>query len=375
MRVCHLHLNSYRNYDHLDLKVTSQLCVIVGANAQGKTNLLEAVYYLATARSFRAHKDDELIKHGVDEAFLGCTVDREVNPSEIRIRLTRNRPKQITVNARPLRRHLDLFGHLNVVTFSPDDLQLVKGGPGERRRFLDMELSQVSGAYRHDIATYQRVLRQRNNLLKEIPERRADPELLQAWDLQLLDTGCRIMARRATAVKQLAHFARLVHHEITRGGERLTIRYRPFFGSTDEVGEGEWEDSESLRARFAKEIKRLRQFEMRRGLTLVGPQRDDLEFLINDQDVRSFGSQGQQRTCVLATKLAEIEFMRAQTGMYPVLLLDDVMSELDENRRHYFLGTVSGRVQTFITATGLETFPQEFLSQSQVIRIVRGKLS
>ena len=131
----------------------------------------------------------------------------------------------------------------------------------------------------------------------------------------------------------------------------------------------------SLRARFAKEIKRLRQFEMRRGLTLVGPQRDDLEFLINDQDVRSFGSQGQQRTCVLATKLAEIEFMRAQTGMYPVLLLDDVMSELDENRRHYFLGTVSGRVQTFITATGLETFPQEFLSQSQVIRIVRGKLS
>jgi DNA replication and repair protein RecF len=373
LRVSHLNLNSYRNYDHLDLAVTSPLCVIVGANAQGKTNLLESVYYLATARSFRAQKDDELIKWGVDEAFLGCTVEREVNSSEIRIRLTRNKAKQITVNARVLRRHLDLFGHLNVVTFSPDDLQLVKGGPSERRRFLDMELAQVSRAYRHDIATYQKILRQRNNLLKEMSERRAGSDLLEAWDLQLLDSGCRIMVRRAAAVKHLAHFAGLVHHRITQGGERLTIRYRPFFGSASEVDD--WGSPDAVRVRFAQEMKRLRPIEIRRGLTMAGPQRDDLEFLINDQDVRSYGSQGQQRTCVLATKLAEIEFMHTQTGMYPVLLLDDVMSELDENRRRFFLGTVSGRVQTFITATGLETFPEEFVSQAQVMRIVDGRLS
>ncbi|MGI6609034.1 MAG: DNA replication/repair protein RecF [Limnochordia bacterium] len=373
MRVKRLLLSSYRNYDHLDLEVTAQLCIFVGANAQGKTNLLEALYYLATTRSFRATRDDELIKWGADEAVMACEVEREVGQSEIRVRLARGKAKLIAVNGQTLRRQLDLFGHLNVVTFSPDDLQLVKGGPSERRRFLDMELAQISPAYRHDMTTYQRILRQRNNLLKEIAEWRAQPDLLEAWDLQLADTGSRIMARRAAAVTHLASLAHTVHQEITQGSERLTIRYRPFFGQAGEVSN--WQSLEMVRERFAGEIKRLRAVEMRRGQTLVGPQRDDLEFLINDKDVRSYGSQGQQRTCVLASKLAEIEFMHAQTDTYPVLLLDDVMSELDQSRRHYFLGTVSGRVQTFITTTGLQTFPEEFLSQAQVTRIAAGRLN
>lgn len=373
MRVKRLLLNSYRNYDFLDLEVAAQLCIFVGANAQGKTNLLEALYYLATTRSFRATRDDELIQWGADEAIMACTVEREVGESDIRIRLARNKAKLIEVNGQALRRQLDLFGHLNVVTFSPDDLQLVKGGPAGRRGFLDMELAQISAAYRHEMTTYQRILRQRNNLLKAIAERRAQAELLEPWDLQLIDTGSRIMARRAAAVTHLARFARRVHEEITQGGEQLTIRYRPFFSEADEVDD--WEDSEAVRSRFSEKLRRSRAVEMRRGQTLVGPQRDDLEFLINDRDVRSYGSQGQQRTCVLASKLAEIEFMHDQTGTYPVLLLDDVMSELDQSRRRYFLSTVTGRVQTFITTTGLHSFPEEFLSQAQVTRIKAGRLS
>lgn len=376
VRVDQIALANYRNYAMLNLPIDAQLCIFVGENAQGKTNLLEALYFLATARSFRALRDDDLIQWGHAEASLSCSVEREVGEAAIRVRICRGRQKILTVNGQPVRRHADLLGYLNVVTFSPDDLQLVKGGPAERRRFLDVELAQVSHTYRHDLSAYARILRQRNNLLKEISEHRLGQELLGAWNTQLLETGSRVMAKRAEAVWRLSAMGQVVHREITQAGEMLTINYRPFFARPGELPpeEGSWEDLSVVRRRFAAEMQRLQSAETARGQTLVGPQRDDLEFLINERDVRTFGSQGQQRTAVLSCKLAEIEFMRSETGEYPVLLLDDVMSELDEARRHYFLATVSGRVQTFITTTGLHSFSPEFLAQAQVARIVDGEV-
>lgn len=374
MRVSRISLHAYRNYTSLDLPVSSNLCVFVGQNAQGKTNLLESIYYLATARSFRTLRDDELINWDADEALVGCCVSRDVGEADMAIRIPRGKAKVITVNGQPLRRHADLFGYLNVVTFSPDDLQLVKGSPAERRRFLDVELTQVSPTYRHDLASYTRVLRQRNNLLRDIAERKSSVDMLDVWDQQLLSMGSRVMVKRAEATLRLSNIGQYVHSDITHGQESLQIRYRPFFAQTgeQEPEEGAWESLSRVQDRFRQDMIRLRPAELGRGQSLVGPQRDDLEFVINNYDVRSFGSQGQQRTAVLACKLAEIEFMRSETGEYPVLLLDDVMSELDASRRHYFLQNVNGRVQTFITTTSLKELSDEFLAQAQVARIEAG---
>lgn len=376
MQVTHVSLQAYRNYASLTFPVTSNLCVFVGENAQGKTNLLESIYYVATARSFRTVRDEELVAWNAAEAVIGCTIQRDDGESEVHIRIPRDKPKVLSVNGQTIRRHADLFGYLNVVTFSPDDLQLVKGSPAERRHFLDIELAQVSPTYRHDLTAYNRVLRQRNNLLHDIVERRSSVDMLDAWDEQLLQIGSRIMAKRAEATLRLSSLGQFVHHDITQGAEQLAIRYRPFFArpNESEPETGAWESQVRVQERFRTDMNRLRQAELARGQTLIGPQRDDLEFLVNGYDVRSFGSQGQQRTAVLSCKLAEIEFMRSETGEYPVLLLDDVMSELDANRCRYFLKTVSGRVQTFITTTSLRDLSDEFVALAQVARISAGRV-
>lgn len=374
MRVSRITLSAYRNYCELDLDTDADLCVFVGENAQGKTNLLEAIYYLATARSFRTLRDEELIKWGATHAGIAGTVEREIGEATIQVRIPRAGVKRVSVNGQFLRRQAELFGYLNVVTFSPDDLQLVKGSPSERRRFIDIELSQVSPTYRNDLIVYYRILRQRSNLLRDIADRNSGVQLLPAWDEQLVEIGSRVMVKRAEAVLRLSEAGSAVHAEITGGQEQLRIRYRPFFAVPGEEppAAGAWEKLSVVRDRFSHSIERLRQAEIRRGQNLVGPQRDDLEFWINGRDVRSYGSQGQQRTAVLSCKMAEIEFMRSETGEYPVLLLDDVMSELDQKRRQFFLATVSGRVQTIITTTSLHSFSASILAKARVARIVAG---
>jgi DNA replication and repair protein RecF len=376
VRVTHVSLHEYRNYHELVLPITANLVIFVGANAQGKTNLLEAIYYLATARSFRTANDQDLIGWQAEQAQAACRVERELGEADISIRLQRDKPKIITVNGQHLRRHGDLFGYLNVVTFTPDDLQLIKGSPAERRRFLDMELTQVSPTYRHDLAAYNRILKQRNNLLRTLAEQRGSADMLAVWDEQLIETGSRLMVKRAEAVLRLSELGRYVHHDLTNGKETLSIRYRPFFAKPQELApeEGAWESLVRVQDRFRVEMRRLRAAEMGRGQSLVGPQRDDLEFLVNDYDVRSFGSQGQQRSAVLSCKLAEIEFMRSEISEYPVLLLDDVMSELDAQRRHYFLNMVNGLVHTFITTTAHQELSASFLKEAQVARIAAGRV-
>lgn len=370
-----IELYQFRNYHELQLDLTKSLNVFVGENAQGKTNLLEAIYLLALGRSYRTTSDEDLIGWGADFARVRGEVEREAAGARIEILLRRQAAKEIKVAGEILRRHSDLLGTLTAVVFSPDDLQLVKGSPALRRRFLDIEIAQVSPAYRHYFTRYQRVLRQRNNLLKAVSGGYASRDALQVWDEQLIDNGARIVAKRAETVRRLSVWSQEMQARISGGKEELTLAYRPFFAGEEEPPSDEWEDPMAVAQRFRETLERVRRDEVIRGTTLAGPQRDDIAFLVGEVDLRYFGSQGQQRTAVLSTKLAELEFIRDETGEYPILLLDDVMSELDDTRRERFLATVSGRINTFITTTNIRSFTGEILKESAIYRIRAGTLS
>lgn len=365
----------FRNYRELSLEFATSLNIFVGENAQGKSNLLEGIYVTALGRSYRTTSDEELIRWGESVARVRAEAEREVASSRIEILLRRDGPKEIKVAGETLRRHSDLLGTVNAVVFSPDDLQLVKGAPALRRRFLDIEIAQVSPAYRHHFTRYQRVLRQRNNLLKAISIGSAPRDVLVDWDEQLVADGARIVAKRAQAVRRLAAWSREMQRRISGGREELELVYRPFFAAADEPPSGEWEDVEAVAGRFRQALEAVRRDEVVRATTLVGPQRDDVAFMVGDVDLRYFGSQGQQRTAVLSTKLSELEFIREEAGEYPILLLDDVMSELDEARRERFLETVTGRIHTFITTTGLESFTERILREAAIYRIQAGTIA
>lgn len=375
VQVRRIELFQFRNYQALELAFERMLNIFVGENAQGKTNLLEAVYLLALGRSYRTTSDGDLINWNAPFARVRGEAEREAGGTRIEILLRREGPKEIKVGGENLRRHSDLLGHLNAVVFSPDDLQLVKGSPALRRRFLDIEIAQVSPAYRHHFTRYQRVLRQRNNLLRAISQGYARREVLPDWDEQLIADGSRIIAKRAETVRRLSRWSREMQALISGGREELELVYRPFFAAPSEMPHAEWEDPQAVAERFRKELEALRRDELARGTTLAGPQRDDIAFLVAGVDLRYFGSQGQQRTAVLATKLSELEFIRDEAGEYPILLLDDVMSELDDTRRERFLGTVSGRINTFITTTNVRSFPEEILKEASLYTIRAGTVT
>lgn len=281
-----------------------------------------------------------------------------------------------------------LFGHLNAVIFSPEDLQIVKSSPAHRRRFLDLELAQVDPAYRAALIDYQQVLLQRNNLLKGVGpgrDRRASREALAVWDEQLIRLGAKVLAKRLLAIRRLTVLAREAHSQITEGRETLDLQYLATLGwegreggpsPTDRVvADPESWREETLRQRLAAGLAAAYPIEIRRGTTLIGPHRDDLALAINGADVRAFGSQGQQRTAALALKLAELEFMKEEVGEYPVLLLDDVMSELDGARRRFLLDMVQPKAQMFVTTTGLHSFQPRHLQAGRVFEVRQGALS
>lgn len=374
MRLRKLRLSQFRNYEELLLEFPRSLNIFVGENAQGKTNLLEAIYLLGVGRSYRTSRDAELIRWEAPAAVVQSEVERELGALRVDLRLHRDGGKEIRVGHETLKRHGDLFGHVNVVVFSPDDLQLVKGSPAHRRRFLDLEIAQVSAAYRHHFARYQRVLRQRNNLLKAVQGGQASPDMLEAWDPQLVADGARIVAKRAEALRRLSRWSQEMHEAISGGREALRLVYRPFFAG-EEPPQPWWEEPAAVEERFWEALRAVRKEERIRGVTLVGPQRDDIAFMVGEIDLRYYGSQGQQRTSVLSCKLAELEFMREEAGEYPILLLDDVMSELDDGRRLQFLRTVTGKINTFITTTNLRSFTPEVLAEATRFRIRAGTVT
>lgn len=317
--------------------------LLSGKNAQGKTNMLEAIYICSTGRSHRTARDRELIKFGSPSSYIDASCVQRDGSHRIEIKLSSTNKKAVRINNSPAHRLGQLMGHMNAVMFSPEDLQLIKSGPSFRRRFVDIALSQMSSTYFYNLQRYQKTLEQRNALLKN-QHGNAPIETLDAWDAQLSKYGAYLCVRRLSFVTSLNEICSKIHSELTGGKELLKVRY---LSSIQE------HDQKKAQQSLAQYFKKHRAKDIKRGLTSVGPHRDDIEMVVNDIDVRAFGSQGQQRTCALSMKLAEVEIMKNIIGEYPLLLLDDVFSELDNSRRTWLLNYI-GNVQTFITCVDID---------------------
>ncbi len=386
MHIRQLSLTNFRNYTRLELTLPARVVLLHGANAQGKTNLLEAIYYLATSRSPHATSDRELINWIADQeemlpyARLMSEVAQGDRSRQIEIVLqkepvggsgngerTRLR-KQIRVD-KATRRAMDLVGQINVVLFMPQDMALVDGPPSGRRRYLDVALCQVDPAYCRALSRYNRVLAERNALLRQWHERRRDPDELAYWNEQLVGYGVTIMLRRRDAVIELDQRAARLHHQLSGGAERLRMVYEATLAISPQ------DDQARLDSAYRAELKQYRQREIERGMTLIGPHRDEVRFLVNDQiDLGKFGSRGQQRTAVVALKLAEVDWMRQRTGEWPILLLDEVLSELDAERREFLLAHVNGVEQALITTTDPTFFDADSLAGMTLLRVEAGRV-
>ncbi len=392
MYLKHLSLTNYRNYTRLEQALPQGVVVAQGDNAQGKTNLLEAIFYLATTRS-------PII--GSDRCLLSWACEGEPLPfarlvGEVE-RTAGSRRVEITLMCEPAgpdgspgrlgrrfrvngvdKRASDLLGQLNVVLFLPQDIDLVCGGPALRRRFLDVTLCQVDPVYTRHLQRYNRVLVQRNHLLRRLRERRDDPAQLGYWDEQMARWGTLVTARRRQAVQQLETAASQVQPELTGGSEQLSLRYEASLplppGEAEPVGADPDQPPAALAEAAQAALAKAQPRDLASGVTTVGPHRDEVRFLANGIDMGTFGSRGQQRTVALALKLAEVRFMAHESGEAPVLLLDDVMSELDRARGHYLLGTVREASQVIITTTDLSLYPPEFLERATLWQVKQGAI-
>lgn len=407
MFLSHLSLANYRNYGRLELELPAPVVLIQGDNGQGKSNLLEAIYFLATTRSLRAGSDRELIswetlEDSIPFARVAGAVSRsrgdlrvEVvirpEPSERRFAAPEMAAgqsavpipflsKRIKINGVP-RRALDLMGQINVVMFTPEDLELVTGSPSVRRRHLDAMNCQVDARYCRALGQYNRVLSQRNHLLKQIREGQQRPETLEFWSDELAKSGSYLVACRRAAVADLSERVKGYFRRLTGSGKELRVAYRSTVdealedAANPEAGEGGADPLERERTRFLDALARHRRREMAQAVTLVGPHRDDMLFLADGREMGVYGSRGEQRAVALALKLGEVEFMQAATGERPILLLDDVMSELDPSRRALLLEIIDPAGQTILTATDFQPFSPAFLSRSALFRIHGGAVS
>ena len=356
MQITELTLRSYRSYETLHLAFDPGVQIFLGANAQGKTNIIEALYYAAFGRSHRTSSDAELIRVGADGAHIGLSFRRHDVPGELSFTFARGARRRITYAGESLRQR-DLVGLLPMVLFSPEDLFLVKGAPALRRRYLDAELSQASPAYYGELLRYTRILKQRNAVLKDIRERLAAPDDLPPWDAQLAKSAAYIVTRRIAAVAQLGALSARVQ-AVLAAGEELALAYEIAGAGAEDFAEDDM--TESLHVWYNKMLCEGRARDIARAATGVGPHLDDLVLRVGGMSLRSYGSQGQQRTGALALKLAELFYLQENIGEAPILLLDDVMSELDADRRRALLDFIRHEhIQTFITATDAAYFPTE----------------
>lgn len=348
-------LKNYRNYQELHMELSPGTNILYGNNAQGKTNILEAVYVCCTTRSHRGSKDKEMIRFSQDESHIKICVRKQEVPYRIDMHLKKNRAKGVAINGVPIRKASELFGIVNVVFFSPEDLNLIKDGPSQRRRFLDLELCQLNKLYVHALISYNRVLLQRNKLLKELAFHPEYEKTLDVWDMQLVHYGKEIIRYRETFLNQLNEMILEIHKSLTGGKETLKLVYDP----------------QTQAEKFEETVKQNRMQDIRQKTTLCGPHRDDISFFTNEIDIRKFGSQGQQRTAALSLKLAEIQLVKRLVKDYPILLLDDVLSELDGERQNHLLSAISP-IQTMITCTGLEDFVNHRFSIDRLFHVIEG---
>jgi DNA replication and repair protein RecF len=365
-----LSLHTFRNYTQLDLKPSAGINILVGENAQGKTNLLEAIYLLATSRSLRTSRDAEMIQCAAQSAEVTAEIVRERDGAlELALSIFSTEKKCLRINGIRRQKTVEILGQFNAVFFGASELSIISGEPAIRRRYLNMEISQLSPKYCYDLVAYKKVLDQRNKLLRE---RRDHPylrcDVLEAWSEQLVRYGVPLLLKRQIFVERLAPLANEIHQELTEGRESLEVRLVPSMPLPDEASESAYEKS------FRARLQEVASEEVRRGVTLLGPQRDDLQFLINGVDARSFGSQGQQRTVILSLKLAEYKLMEEDIGEPPVVLLDDVMSDLDDIRRRHLMNWLHRRCQVFLTCTQPQAVPTDILKESTLFRVHSGAI-
>ncbi len=353
-----LELADYRNYDSLHIDFSEGTNILYGDNAQGKTNILEAIYLSATTKSHKGSKDGDIINFKKEEAHIRTYLEKEDIEIKVDIHLRKSKSKGIAIDGQKIKKAAELLGLLNVVFFSPEDLSIIKNGPSERRRFADMELCQLDQFYLYNLNHYNKIVNQRNKLLKDMYFNPSLRDTLNIWDSQLISFGSKIIERRKLFVEQLNDIIYDIHKKLSGNKEELVINYEPNVLIEDY--------EKSLLVSQEKDIK-LKQ-------TTVGPHRDDFSFLVGDIDIRKFGSQGQQRTAALSLKLSEIELVKKMTNDNPVLLLDDVLSELDSNRQNYLLSTI-GNIQTIITCTGLDEFVNNRFEINKIFHIENGKIA
>jgi DNA replication and repair protein RecF len=366
-----LHLRQFRNYQDQRVEFVAPKTILVGNNAQGKSNLLEAVEFLATLRSHRMTRDRDLVREGEPVGQINAIIERQTGPSDLSLTLRRHGRRTVALNSESLRRQLDFLGVLNAVQFSSLDLELVRGGPEQRRSWVDTLLIQLEPFYAYILQQYNQVLRQRNAFLKRSQESgvKTYNSELAVWDAQLATTGTRVIRRRSRAIERLAPIAQAWHASISGSTEILQVKYAP------NVPSNEQNHPQEVQLAFLEKIDQRAVAEQHQGTTLVGPHRDEIELTINQTPARQYGSQGQQRTLVLALKLAELKLIEQVVGEPPLLLLDDVLAELDPNRQNQLLDAIQDRFQTLITTTHLGSFDSQWLKASQILSVQAGQIS
>lgn len=352
-----LELENFRNYDSLHLNFDEGTNILYGDNAQGKTNVLEAIYVSATTKSHKGSKDKEIIHFSKEEAHIRTFLSKGDMDYRVDMHLRKSKSKGIAINGQKLKKAAELLGLLNVVFFSPEDLSIIKNGPSGRRSFVDMELCQLDKYYLYNLNQYNKIINQRNKLLKDFYFNPDLKDTITVWDSQLVSYGRQIIEARIKFVEQLNVIIEQIHKNLSGGKEELRITYEP-----DVVCED-----------FEKNLSLNMERDIKLKFTGVGPHRDDFGFMVNGIDIRKYGSQGQQRTAALSLKLAEIELVKKITKDSPVLLLDDVLSELDSNRQNYLLNSI-GNIQTIITCTGLDEFVNNRFEIDKVFRVINGTI-
>ena len=350
-----LELADFRNYETLNISFDKGTNILFGDNAQGKTNILEAIYISATTKSHKGSKDKEIIHFDKEEAHIRTYLEKEDVEYRVDMHLRKNKSKGIAIDGQKIKKAAYLLGLLNVVFFSPEDLSIIKNGPAERRRFADIELCQLDSFYLYNLNNYNKIINQRNKLLKDMYFNQNLKETLNIWDSQLVSYGSKIIERREAFADQLCEIIGDIHKKLSGGKEDLIVKYEPDVRIDD----------------FESRMKENQEKDIRFKLTSTGPHRDDFSFIVNGIDIRKYGSQGQQRTAALSLKLSEIELVKKMTKDTPLLLLDDVLSELDSNRQNYLLNSI-GDIQTIITCTGLDEFINNRFKINRVYNITNG---
>ena len=352
-----LELTNYRNYDSLNINFSEGTNILYGNNAQGKTNILESIFLCATTKSHKGSKDKEIIKFGHEESHIRAYIEKNDIQQRIDMHLRSSKTKAIAIDEMKIKKAAELLGLLKVVFFSPEDLSIIKNGPAEIRRFIDMELCQIDNFYLYNLNNYNKIVNQRNVLLKDLYMNPSLRDTINIWNSQLISYGSKVIERRKVFIDQLNEIIRDIHKTLSGGKEDITIVYEP----NTEI------------ENFEAELIKCTEKDIKLKQTTVGPHRDDISFMVDGIDIRKYGSQGQQRTAALSLKLSEIELIKKITKENPILLLDDVLSELDSNRQNYLLNYI-GKMQTIVTCTGLDEFINNRFEIDKVFKIEEGKI-